>query len=151
MHVVERVDRVDDGLDVAVQIETEQFAQNVGDEATRVEHLREQEAVQVEAAQRSVLLVEFERRDFVDVPPVFGQLKVVLTLAFHISRRAYFEIFKYSLNSCLINYLSQVLFTINNIFAERFGDAYAFVGVLARQTIENEIDSFGTQSKQYEN
>lgn len=91
MHVVERVDRVDDGLDVTLQVESEELAEQVGHEATRVEHLREQKAVQVKATQRAIFFVELERRDFVDVPPVLGQLKVVLALAFYISRCSYFE------------------------------------------------------------
>lgn len=77
--------------------------------------------MQVEAGQRAILFVQFEWRDFVDVPPIFGDGKIVLTLAIEILGRA-----------------------IQNVLAERLGDADAFVRVLAAQAVEYNINSLGT-------
>ena len=105
--------RVNNRFDGTVFVKYKQFGKYLQYEAARVAHLIEQEIVQIEAGQRSVLVVELQRGHLVHVPPVLGQGKVVFAFAVQIFRRA-----------------------VKYVFAKWFGDADAFVCVLTTQAVQ---------------
>ncbi len=62
-NIFEAVDRVDHGLDLALFVQSEEFGVNVQNVFSRVERAAvvEQQVVQIEAANREVFVVQFQR------------------------------------------------------------------------------------------
>jgi hypothetical protein len=113
------MDRVYNWLDYSIAIESKQLGVNLCDVSARVERLVEKKIVQIESGQRSVLIVELEWRHFVYVPPVLGQRQIVFALSV------------------------QVLgYAVNDVLAKRLGERDSFVGIVSRQAVEYQIDSF---------
>lgn len=78
--------------------------------------------MQIKAGQGATFIVQLQRRDFLHVPPVLGESKVVLALT-----------------------SAQVLgCAVQDVFAKWLRDTDAFVCVFATETVKDQVNTLGT-------